>query len=86
MPSDTEPSATPLRRRWKRFLLGATWTVFAAEFFLRIFVPEPRLPRYVEAAEYGIRRNMGDQEYWHRTADYQVHFRTNSKGLLLIGQ
>ena len=62
-------------------LFAITYVLIAAEFFLRIFAPVPMLPRYICAADYGIRANEGNCSYWHRTPEYKVHIRTNSKGI-----
>ena len=55
--------------------------LIAAEFFLRLFHPIPMLPRYIVATDYGIRGNQPNVEYQHKTADYKVHFKINSKGI-----
>ena len=64
-----------------KVLIIIAYVFIGAELFLRIFSPVPMLPRYICAAEYGIRKNMGNCEYWHRTPEYKVHIRTNSKGI-----
>ena len=66
---------------WKRFLLGAIWTPVGAEIFLRLLSPVPMLPRYIQAGSHGVRANMPDQTYRHRTPEYTVELRTNSKGM-----
>jgi len=62
-------------------LLSVAYVLIGAEFFLRILAPVPMLPRYICAAEYGIRANEGNRTYWHKTPEYKVHIRTNSKGI-----
>lgn len=64
-----------------KFLFGAVYCLLAGEVFLRILHPEPMLPRHVCAMPYGIRGNESNESYWHRTAEYKVHIRTNSKGI-----
>lgn len=57
------------------------WIIFVAEVFLRVFDPQPMLPRYVQAGDFGVRVNMLNQVYWHQTPEYRVEIRTNSKGM-----
>lgn len=57
------------------------WIVFACEMFFRIFNPWPILPRYVESGSFGIRVNMPNEQYVHKTKDYRVDIRTNDKGV-----
>lgn len=57
------------------------YAVFFGELFLRIFDPVPILPRYVKAMAYGIRGNSENMSYWHRTAEYDIEIRTNSRGI-----
>jgi hypothetical protein len=76
----TEPSGQPLGKLW-RIPVGVLWALVAAELFLRIFAPVPMLPRYVIATDFGIRGNQPNQTYTHRTPDYTVEIRTNSRGI-----
>ena len=69
------------RKWWFRVALGILWTPIAAEFFLRFLAPVPMLPRYIEAGPHGVRSNMPNQEYRHRTPEYEVELRTNSAGM-----
>ncbi len=62
-------------------LFGCFYVFFAAELFLRIFSPEPILPRYVTAGADNIRTNVPDKSYWHKTPEYRINIRTNSKGI-----
>lgn len=57
------------------------WMFVAAEIFMRVFEPQPILPRYVEAGDFGIRVNMPNQVYKHQSPDFKVMMRTNSKGI-----
>lgn len=61
--------------------VAVMWTLFAAEMFLRLFDPQPMLPRYIQAGDFGVRVNMPDQVYTHQTPEYNVEIRTNSKGM-----
>jgi len=64
-----------------RALLACAWVIVAAEIFLRVFHPVPVIPRYVMAGPYGIRVNRPNMKYWHRSADFKIQIRTNSKGI-----
>lgn len=71
-------------RLWQlvaKILFGVAYFAAASEVFLRIFAPEPMLPRYVRATEYGIRGNEPNRSYWHTTPEYRINIRTNSKGI-----
>ena len=57
------------------------YVVIAAEIFLRVFHQMPMLPRYIVATDYGIRGNQPNAEYKHKTADYTIDFKINSKGV-----
>jgi hypothetical protein len=48
---------------------------------MRVMKPQPMLPRYVTAGDFGIRVNMPNKDYVHTTPDYTVHLHTNSKGI-----
>jgi len=52
-----------------------------AEGYLRIFNPQPLIPRYVTDAPYGIRMNYPNINIWHTTPDYKINIRTNSRGI-----
>jgi hypothetical protein len=52
-----------------------------AEMVVRIWFPQPMLPRYVVDAPYGIRTNKPNMSIWHTSPDYRVNVRTNSKGI-----
>ena len=51
------------------------------EVFVRIWMPQPMLPRYVTNAPYGVRKNMPNVSIWHTSSDYSVNVRTNAKGV-----
>ena len=53
----------------------------AAEVMVRMLDPVPMLPRYVCAMSYGIRGNAPNRSYWHKTAEYKVNIKTNSRGI-----
>ncbi|UCG57788.1 MAG: hypothetical protein JSU70_23350, partial [Phycisphaerales bacterium] len=75
---------TDKTRLWQlaaKVAFGTAYLIVGSEIFLRIFAPEPMLPRYVCATEYGIRGNEPNREYRHTTPEYQISIRTNSKGI-----
>lgn len=57
------------------------YLLVGAEVFIRVFAPEPILPRYVCATNYGIRGNEPNRNYWHTTPEYHINIQTNSKGI-----
>lgn len=63
------------------FVFAVVWTIIAVELYLRIFQPIPILPRYIQASNYGIRENIPDASYKHRTPEYVVELNTNSQGI-----
>lgn len=64
-----------------KIAFGVIYFVLGGEVFLRVFAPEPILPRYVCTASYGIRANEPNRSYWHTTPEYRINIRTNSKGV-----
>ena len=63
------------------FVLLCIWVAIAGELFMRVMKPQPMLPRYVTAGDFGIRVNMPNKDYVHTTPDYKVYLHTNSKGI-----
>jgi hypothetical protein len=64
-----------------KILFGTLYFFLAGEVFLRVFAPEPILPRYVCATSYGIRGNEPNRNYWHTTPEYHINIQINSKGV-----
>lgn len=64
-----------------KIVFCAAWTVIAAELYLRIFMPVPILPRYIQASSFGIRENVPNETYTHMTPEYVVELRTNAQGI-----
>lgn len=54
--------------------------LIAGEVYLRLFDRQPIVPRYVELAPYGIRKNVADVDGYMETAEFRHGFRTNSQG------
>lgn len=78
----TKPKS--LKSLFGNIFLLAMSTVFAygiGEVVVRVFFPQPMLPRYVMSAPYGIRKNMPNLSIWHTSLDYKVNVRTNSRGV-----
>lgn len=65
---------------FKGLLLTGYLLVFG-EMFLRVFAPVALLPRYICATDFGIRGNLPNFSYWHKTPEYKINIRTNSKGI-----
>lgn len=82
---------TSLSRTWKRLprlvrwpillMAGGAWALVVGELFLRVLNPVPVVPRHVIAMPYGIRGNAPSREYVHRSADFRIEIRTNSRGI-----
>lgn len=51
-----------------------------AELGLRLFAPQPIIPRYVETSPYGIRKNIGNVRGTMITPEYRHALNTNSQG------
>lgn len=71
---------TPLRRA----LQGAAlllYTLLLAEAFVRVFDPQPLMPRYISGTPWGVRGNIPHARYWHHTPEIDVEYRINSQGL-----
>ena len=49
--------------------------------FLRVFAPQPLMPRNVVASDFGIRINKPNVEYWQKTPEVHVRVRINSQGI-----
>ncbi|MHC4949164.1 MAG: SGNH/GDSL hydrolase family protein [Planctomycetota bacterium] len=83
MPSDASSPGRrrPLAIRLALVALGFAYTLFAAEMYLRIVAPVPKLPRYIMASDHGIRGNMPDQRFRHHTPEYEIEVRTNRRGV-----
>ena len=71
---------TPLRR----VLRGAAlllYTLLFAEGFVRVFDPQPLMPRYITGTAWGVRGNIRNAVYWHHTPEVDVQYRINGQGL-----
>jgi hypothetical protein len=64
-----------------KIAFGTAYLLMGGEVFLRIFAPEPILPRYICATDYGVRGNEPNRSFWHTTPEYRINIRTNSKGI-----
>ncbi len=70
----------PLRRA----LLGAgliLYTLLFAEAFVRVFDPQPLMPRYISGTPWGVRGNIPNARYWNHTPEVDVQYRINGQGL-----
>lgn len=66
---------------YTKFIVGVVYCMIGAEVFLRLFAPQPMIPRHVCATYYGIRGNTPNKTYWHITEENEAKLRTNSKGI-----
>ncbi len=69
--------------RYKKFLkvcLGTLYVLCLGELFVRAFVAEPIVPRFVTGADYGVRTNIAGARYRHYTKDVNVEYRINGAG------
>ncbi len=62
-------------------VLFAAYTLFFSEVFLRLFAPQPIIPRHVTAAPYGVRMNVPNAEYRQVTPETRVTIRVNEQGM-----
>jgi len=81
------PQSLTESSRWLRgvctsllVVAATTATLVAAEVGFRIVAPQSIVPRYVEASDYGIRKNIGNVRGMMMTSEYQHQFTTNSQG------
>ena len=68
----------------RRALLGAglvLYTLLFAEGFVRVFDPQPLMPRYITGTAWGVRGNIPNTRYWHHTPEVDVEYRINGEGL-----
>ena len=70
-----------MRSKLFRMIFGVVYIPFASEVLFRIIAPVPMMPRYVVSMPYGVRGNMANAFYEHKTAEYRISIRTNSKGI-----
>jgi len=74
------------RRRWRArmaalaagLIVGA---LLAEALVLLVAGEQPKFPRHVVRAPWGLRYNEPGARYWHRSADITVEFRINAQGM-----
>ena len=62
----------------RRVLLGVglvLYTLLFAEGFVRVFDPQPLMPRYISGTDWGVRGNIPHARYWHHTPEIDVQYR-----------
>lgn len=69
-----------------KVLLGLVYCLAAGEVFVRLFAPQPMLPRYVCPTSYGVRGNTPSMTYRHKAPEYAIELRINSKGIRADGE
>ncbi|HTU59588.1 MAG TPA: hypothetical protein VMF89_14155 [Polyangiales bacterium] len=73
-------SRSALRRvLWGLALLA--YTLLFGEAYVRIFAPQPVMPRYVTGTPWGMRGNIPHAHYWHHTPEVDVEYRINGEGM-----
>jgi hypothetical protein len=73
-----------MKLRLKPIVRAAAFAVYAVAFgeiFLRLFAPQPILPRYVTAAPWGVRMNTPNSVYRQWTPEVDVQIRINGQGM-----
>ena len=72
-------------RRWAVRLLAlvasTALTLVIGEFAVRLAKPQVLFPRYVTAADFGIRVNVANARYRHTSPEMRAEFRINSLGV-----
>lgn len=81
--SSPQPSS---RRRWIRrgvaLVAGLAFASLAAEAGVRLVLGEqPKFPRHVVGAPWGLRYNEPGAHYRHKSQDVSIEFRINAQGL-----
>lgn len=74
----------PRRSRTGVFLrvtFAACWVLLAGEVYLRVFAPQPLMPRDISESEFGTRINKPNSQYRQRSAEVDVTVRINSQGI-----
>ncbi len=57
------------------------YAIVFAEVFLRLFAPQPLMPRYVTAAPWGVRMNVPGAVYHQHTPEANIEIRINAQGM-----
>jgi len=73
-----------MKLKLKPFARVAAFAVYAVlfgEVFLRLFDPQPILPRYVTAAPWGVRMNTPNSSYRQWTPEVDVQVTINGQGM-----
>ncbi len=68
-------------KKWPTLFLISFYCLLFGEVFIRIFAPVALMPRYVTGAEYGVRMNIPNSQYWQTTPETQVQLRINTQGI-----
>lgn len=63
-----------------RALITIAYALVFAEFFTRVFSPQPMMPRFVTGSSYGVRANIAGATYRQKTEEVSVEIRINSQG------
>ena len=59
----------------------ALYTLAVAEVCVRAMSPQPLMPRYITGTPWGVRGNIPNVVYRHKTPEVNVEYRINSQGM-----
>ncbi len=70
-----------MKNRWLKILALFAYALVFGEVFVQLMKPQALVPRYVTAGQDGIRMNIPNAVYRHRTPEVNVEMRINSQGI-----
>lgn len=79
--TDVKKSAIHIGRKAVTVAAVAIYTLIFAELFIRLVHPQPRMPRYITGTSWGVRGNIPNASYRHKTAEIDVGFHINAQGM-----
>ena len=70
-----------MRINWLTASASFIYALIFSEIFIRVMEPQALMPRYVTAGTDGIRQNIPNAVYNHKTPEIDVEMRINSQGI-----
>ena len=70
-----------MKNRWLKILVLSIYALVFSEIFVQVMNPQALVPRYVTAGPDGIRMNIPNAVYRHKTPEVNVEMRINSQGI-----